>query len=279
MSPFSFLTGVKMSDRIREQFERARRGELKRLCSVLGCGTVTTRLDGLCYRHKGLRVRNGHEAQHAIKLPRIRFYADKVGGFITEEDISALVAAIETVKRQADDYLMTHLDPQHRSKNAQGQPYTTRDRVHYAARREIANAIGNLRDVRLAVKLVVGMTVLQEMAPELIKSDDAFLFQIARAVRRAGKPMAKGVKNPVPTRKGVMVEAGRLVWDAVARVTMKLAREVRVRDQREHAQKMLQRDAEEAAWAAKTVEMARQRNPDDDWYIDAETGKPMRRGA
>jgi hypothetical protein len=60
---------------------------------------------------------------------------------------------------------------------------------------------------------------------------------------------------------------------------MKLAREVRVRDQREHAQKMLQRDAEEAAWAAKTVEMARQRNPDDDWYIDAETGKPMRRGA
>ena len=122
------------------------------------------------------------------------------------------------------------------------------------------------------------MTVLQEMAPELIKSDDAFLFQIARAVRRAGKPMVKGVKNPVPTRKGVMVEAGRLVWEAVARVTMKLAREVRLRDQREHAQKMLERDEDEAAWAAK-AETVRQRNPDDDWYIDGETGKPMRTGS
>jgi hypothetical protein len=266
-----------VSQRIREQFVRQRRGELKRLCSVLGCGTETIRLDGLCYRHKGLRVRNGHEEQHAIGLPRIRFYADKVGEFITGDDISALVTAIETVKRQADDYLTTHLDPQHRSKNAQGQSYTTRDRVHYAARREIANAIGNLRDVRLAVKLVVGMTVLQEMAPEFVKSDDAFLFQIARAVRRAGKPMAKGVKNPVPTRKGVMVEAGRLVWEAVARVTMKLAREVRVRDQREHAQKMLERDAEEAAWAAK-AETARPRNTDDDFYIDM-NGKVQRRGA
>jgi hypothetical protein len=267
-----------VSERIKEQFARSRREGWKRPCSV--CGTMTIRLDGLCYRHKGLAVRNGHPEQHAISLKRIRFYADMVGayGIITEGDISALVAAIETVKRQADDYLMTHLDPQHRSKNAQGQPYTTRDRVHYAARREIANAIGNLRDVRLAVKLVVGMTVLQEMAPELIKSDDAFLFQIARAVRRAGKPMAKGVKNPVPTRKGVMVEAGRSVWEAVARVTMKLAREVRVRDQREHAQKMLERDAEEAAWAAKTIETARQRNTDDDFYID-KNGKVQRRGA
>jgi hypothetical protein len=60
---------------------------------------MTTRLDGLCYRHKGLRVRNGHELQRAIKLPQIRFYADNVGGFITGDDISALVAAIETVKR------------------------------------------------------------------------------------------------------------------------------------------------------------------------------------
>jgi hypothetical protein len=263
-----------MSERIREQFARSRREGWKRPCSV--CGTVTIRLDGLCYRHRGLRVRNGHEEQHAIGLPRIRFYADKVGGFITGDDISALVAAIETVKRQADDYLMTHLDPQHRSRNAQGQPYTTRDRVHYAARREIANAIGNLRDVRLAVKLVVGMTVLQEMAPELIKSDDAFLFQIARAVRRAGKPLERGVKNPVPTRKGVMVEAGRLVWEAVARVTMKLAREVKLRDQREHAQEMLEDEARERAVEARAVQ---QRNRDDDWYIDAETGKPMRRGA
>jgi hypothetical protein len=278
MSPFSFLTGVKMSHRIREQFERARPGGWSRLCSVRNCGTVTTRLDGLCYRHKGLRVRNGHELQHAIKLPQIRFYADKVGGFITEGDISALVAAIETVKRQADDYLMTHTDPQDRSRNAQGQAYTTRDRVHYAARREIANSIGNLRDVRLAVKLVVGMTVLQEMAPELIKSDDSFLFQIARSVRRAGRPMDRGVKNPVPTRKGVMVAAGRLVWEAVARVAMRLAREVQLRDQREHAAEMLQDEAAEAAAAAR-VETKALRKPEDDWYIDVETGKPMRRGA
>jgi hypothetical protein len=264
-----------VSERIREQFARSRREGWRRPCSV--CGTTTIRLDGLCYRHKGLAVRNGHPEQHAIKLPQIRFYADMVGryGIITEGDISALIAAIETVKRQADDYLMTHLDPQDRSKNAQGQPYTTRDRVHYAARREIANAIGNLRDVRLAVKLVVGMTVLQEMAPHVIKSDDAFLFQIARAVRRAGKPMARGVKNPVPTRKGVMPEAGRLVWEAVARVTMKLAREVKLRDQREHAQEMLQDEAREREAEVKRAE----RNPDDDWYIDAETGKPMRRGA
>jgi hypothetical protein len=265
-----------VSERIREQFARSRREGWRRPCSV--CGTTTIRLDGLCYRHKGLAVRNGHPEQHAIKLPRIRFYADKVGGFITADDISALVAAIEIVKRQADDYLMTHLDPQHRSRNAQRQPYTTRDRVHYAARREISNAIGNLRDVRLAVKLVVGMTVLQEMAPELIKSDDAFLFQIARAVRRAGKPMARGVKNPVPSRKGVMPEAGRLVWEAVARVTLRLAREVQLRDQREHAQKMLQRDEDEARAVERSAETARQRNPDDDFYIDM-NGKIQRKGA
>jgi hypothetical protein len=72
----------------------------KRLCSVLGCGTVTTRLNGLCHLHNNLRVRNGHETQRPIGLPRIRHYADKVAGFITGGDISALVAAIETVKRQ-----------------------------------------------------------------------------------------------------------------------------------------------------------------------------------
>ena len=97
-----------VSYRIREQFQQQRRGELKRLCSVLGCGTVTIRLDGLCYRQKGLRVRNGHETQHAIGLPRIRHYANKVATIITDGDISAMVSAIETVKRQADDFLMTH---------------------------------------------------------------------------------------------------------------------------------------------------------------------------
>jgi hypothetical protein len=128
-----------------------------------------------------------------------------------------------------------------------------------------------------ARKLVVGMTVLQEMAPHVIKSDDAFLFQTARCIRRAGKPLQVGARNPVPTRKGVMPEAGRLVWEAVARVTMKLAREAVARDQREHAQELLQRDADEAAAAARAAQQ--QRNRDDDWFIDAETGKPMRRGS
>lgn len=263
-----------MSEGIREQFARSRKEGWKRPCSV--CGTMTIRLDGLCYRHKGLAVRNGHPQQHAISLKRIRFYADMVGryGIITEGDINAIAAAIETVKQQADDYLITHLDPQHRSRNAQGQPYTTRDKVQYAARREIANALGNLRDVRLAVKLVVGMTIIQEMAPELIKSDDAFLFQIARSVRRAGKPMARGVKNPVPTRKGVMPEAGRLVWEATARVAGRLAREALLRDQREHAVEMLQDEAAEVAAAARAETVSR--NRDDDWFIDM-NGKPQRR--
>ena len=59
----SVLKGLTVSDRIRLQFQQQRRGELKRPCSVLGCGTVAIRLDGLCYRHKGLRVRNGHAEQ------------------------------------------------------------------------------------------------------------------------------------------------------------------------------------------------------------------------
>jgi hypothetical protein len=267
-----------MSDRIRMQFQQQRRGELKRLCSVRGCGTVTIRLDGLCYRHKGLRVRNGHEEQHAIGLPRIRHYANKAAEFVTEGDINAMVAGIETVKRQADDFVMTHTDPQHRSTNAFGQPYTRREKVEYAARRELANSIGNLRDSRLAMILVTGLTVMQEMSPDLIRSDDAFLFQIARAVRRAGKPLQRGARNPVPTRKGVMVEAGRLVWDAVARVTMKLAREAQLRDQRDHAQELLERDEDEArvaAWQQETKALVR--DADDDWYIDVETGKPRRR--
>jgi len=267
-----------VSDRIRLQFQQQRRGELKRLCSVRGCGTVTIRLDGLCYRHKGLRVRNGHETQHAIGLPRIRHYANKVATIITDGDISAMVAAIETVKRQADDFVMTHTDPQHRSTNAFGQPYTRRERVEYAARRELANAIGNLRDVRIAVKLVVGLTVIQEIEPSLIKSDDAFLFQIARAVRRSGRPMQRGAKDPVPTRAGVMVEVGRRIHEAVARVTMRLAREVRLQDEREHAQEMLQRDADEAAWELSKAAKARQQNNDDDFYIDM-NGKVQRRGA
>lgn len=269
-----------VSQRIREQFVRQRRGELKRLCSVLGCGTVTIRLDGLCYRHKGLRARNGHETQHAIGLPRIRHYADKVATIITDGDISAMVAAIETVKRQADDFLMTHTDPQHRSTNAFGQPYTRRERVEHAARRELANAIGNLRDVRIAVKLVVGLTVIQEIEPSLIKSDDAFLFQIARAVRRAGRPLQRGAKDPVPTRKGVMVEAGRRIHEAVGRVTLRLAREVQQQEEREHAERMIERDEIERAHEARAVRdaMARQQNNDDDFYIDM-NGKVQRRGA
>jgi hypothetical protein len=275
-----------VSYRIREQFQQQRRGELKRLCSVLGCGTVTIRLDGLCYRHKGLRVRNGHETQHAIGLPRIRHYANKVATIITDGDISAMVAAIETVKRQADDFLMTHTDPQHRSTNAFGQPYTRRERVEYAARRELANAIGNLRDVRIAVKLVVGLTVIQEIEPSLIKSDDAFLFQIARAVRRSGRPMkgaerqSRGAKDPVPTRAGVMVEVGRRIHEAVGRVTLRLAREVQKQDEREHAERMIERDEIERAYEERAVRdrMVRQQNNDDDFYIDM-NGKVQRRGA
>ena len=251
-----------------------------------GCGTVTIRLDGLCYRHKGLRVRNGHETQHAIGLPRIRHYANKVATIITDGDISAMVAAIETVKRQADDFLMTHTDPQHRSTNAFGQPYTRRDRVEYAARRELANAIGNLRDVRIAVKLVVGLTVIQEIEPSLIKSDDAFLFQIARAVRRSGRPLQRGAKDPVPTRAGVMVEVGRLIHEAVARVTIRLAREKFVRLQDERGARagggMLQRDADEAAWelSRAAISPAAGHN-DDDFTIDLELGlrSRQRRGA
>jgi hypothetical protein len=279
MSSLSSERGrMAVSQRIREQFGRQQRGELKRLCSVLGCGTVTGRLNGLCPLHNNLRARNGHETQRPIGLPRIRHYADKVARFITDGDISALVAAIETVKRQADDFVMTHTDPQHRSTNAQGQPYTRRDRVEYAARRELANAIGNLRDVRIAVKLVVGLTVIQEIEPSLIKSDDAFLFQIARAVRRSGRPMQRGAKDPVPTRAGVMVEVGRRIHEAVARVTMRLAREVRLQDEREHAQEMLQRDADEAAWQLSTAAKVRQQNNDDDFYIDM-NGKVQRRRA
>jgi hypothetical protein len=66
----------RVSERIREQFQRSRREGWKRPCSV--CGTATIRLDGLCYRHKSARVRNGHELQHAIKIPQIRLsYGEK----------------------------------------------------------------------------------------------------------------------------------------------------------------------------------------------------------
>jgi hypothetical protein len=211
------------------------------------------RLDGLCYRHKGLRVRNGHAEQHAISFPQIRHYARKAAEFVTEGDISAMVAALETVKRQAGDFAMTHTDPQHRSTNAFGQAYTRRDKVEYAARRELADSLGNIREMGVAVYLVVGLTVIQEVEPSLIKSDDAFLFQIARAVRRAGKPMQRGARNPVPTRAGVMVEAGRRIHEAVARVTLRLAREVLRQEEREHAERLQERDDIEAARAAEMV--------------------------
>jgi hypothetical protein len=237
-----------VSDRIRLQFQQQRRGELKRLCSVLGCGTVTIRLDGLCYRHKGLRVRNGHAEQHAISFPKIRHYARKAAEFVTEGDIVAMVAALETVKRQADEFVMTHTDPQHRSTNAFGQPYTRREKVEYAARRELADSLGNIRDMGAAVYLVVGLTVIQEIEPSLIKSDDAFLFQIARAVRRAGKPLQRGARAPVPTRAGVMVEAGRRIHEALGRWTLRLARSVQQQEDREHAERMIERDEIERAY-------------------------------
>jgi hypothetical protein len=66
-----------------------------------------------------------------------------------------------------------------------------------------------------------------------------------------------------------------LVWEAVARVTMKLAREVQLRDQREHAAEMLQ---DEAAEAAAVARQQAPRNTDDDFYIDM-NGKIQRRGA
>jgi hypothetical protein len=266
-----------MSDRIREQFQQQRRGELKRLCSVRGCGTVTIRLDGLCYRHKGLRVRNGHAEQHAISFPQIRHYARKASEFVTVEDISAMVAALETVKRQADEFVMTHTDPQHRSTNAFGQPYTRREKVEYAARRELADSLGNIRDMGAAVYLVAGLTVIQEIEPSLIKSDDAFLFQIARAARRAGKPLQRGARSPVPTRAGVMVEAGRRIHEAIGRWTLRLARSVQQQDEREHAERMIERDEIERAYEERAAAAA-PKNRDDDFYIDM-NGKIQRRGA
>ena len=96
-----------------------------RLCSaVRNCGATTAQLNGLCNRHKSARRRNGHELQRAIRLPRIRLYANKVYPFLAEGDMDAMVAGLETVKRQAEDYVATQTDPQHRSTNAQGQPYT-----------------------------------------------------------------------------------------------------------------------------------------------------------
>jgi hypothetical protein len=262
-----------VSHRIREQFQRVRRGEIVRLCSVRNCGATTMQLNGLCNRHKAQRRRNGHELQQAIGLTRVRHYANKVFPFVIEGDMEAMVAGLETVKRQADDYLITHLDPQHRSTNAQGQPYTTRDRVQYAARAELADSLGNIRDLRLAVILVTGMVVIQEIEPSFILSDDSFLFQIARAVRRAGKPRRD--RAPMPTRKGVMVEAGRKMHEALGRVTGRLAREVARKDYQEHAQKMRERDAEEAAWAAAEAVRAA-RGPE--FYIDM-NGKVQWKGA
>jgi hypothetical protein len=236
-----------MSVRIKEQWERVRRAYPApwKTCTALGCDTPTNRISGLCNKHRGLRRINGHELQRAIELSRIRFYADKAAEFITEADISAMNAAIEKVKRAAEDFVATHTNPQHRSTNASGQPYTRRERVEYAARKELSETLGNLRDVQIATKLVVGMTVLQEIEPSLIVSDDAFLFQIARAVRRAGtllKGERRGSRSPVPTRVGVMVEAGRRIYEATARVTLRLAREVRLKEEREHMERMKQSD-------------------------------------
>ena len=257
-----------MSQRIREQFQAVRRGQLVRLCSVRNCGATTTQLNGLCNKHKSARFRNGHELQQAIGLATVRVYANKVYPFLIDGDFETVVAGLETVKRQADDYLMTHLDPQHRSSNAQGQPYTRRQRVEYAARHELAESLGNLRDLGLGVILVTGMVVIQEMTPTLIASDDSFRFQVARAVRRAGRPV-KG-SSPVPTRTGVMVEAGQRMHEALGRVALRLARKVKLQDDGEFAQKMVEREAMEAE---REIALAA-RNPADDFYIDLETGKP-----
>jgi ketosteroid isomerase-like protein len=261
-----------LSHRIREQFQAVRRGELVRLCAVRNCGATTTQLNGLCNKHKSARRRNGHELQRAIGLKTIRRYANKVYPFLVAGDMETMVAALETVKRHAGDYVATHTDPQHRSRNAQGQPYTRRERVEFAARRELVESLGNIRDVRLAVILITGMVVIQELVPSLIASDDAFRFQVARAVRRAGKPV-KG-SSPVPTRAGVMVEAGQRMHEALGRVTFRLAHEVARQDEREFAVKMAERDAMEAEREA----AAAKRNPDDDFYIDM-NGKVQRRGA
>ena len=229
-----------MSIRIKEQWERVRRAGPAPWtpCKVRGCGEATNRINRLCYRHRSARREQGHEQQRAIGLARIRFYADKVAEFITEVDINAMNAAVERVKRQEDDFVATHTDPQHRSTNASGQPYTRRERVEYAARKELSETLGNLRDVQIATKLVVGMTVIQEIEPSLIVSDDAFLHQIARAVRRAHRPPKGGKHSPVPTRAGVMVEAGRRIYEAVGTVALRLAREARLRDEREHMERM-----------------------------------------
>jgi hypothetical protein len=267
-----------VSHRIREQFERARRGELKRLCSVRGCGTVATRLNGLCHVHNNLRVRNGHETQRPITLPRIRFYANKAAGFVTDVDVAGMVAALETVKRQAEEFVVTHANPQHRSRNAFGQPYARRERVEYAARRELADTLGNVREMGIAAYLVVGLTVIQEIEPSLIASDDAFLFQIARAVRRAGRPLQRGSRSPVPTRAGVMVEAGRRIHEALGRWTLRLARSVQQQEDREHAERMIERDEIERAYEARQHSAQARKNNDDDFYIDM-NGNVQRRGA
>lgn len=141
----------------------------------------------------------------------------------------------------------------------QVKPYTRQARVEYAARRELVDSLGNIRDIGIAAYLVVGLTVIQEIEPSLIASDDAFLHQIARAVRRAGRPLRRGSRSPVPTRAGVMVEAGRRIYEAVGMVTLRLSREVRLRDEREHADRMRQRDEDDQAREAQAAPAAQQR--------------------
>jgi hypothetical protein len=216
--------------------------------------------------------------QRAIGLKRIRHYANKVAAFVTDGDMDAMVAALETVKRHADDYVMTHTDPQHRSVNAQGKPYARRERVEYAARQELAHSLGNIRDIRIAVILVTGLVVIQEIVPSLIASDDAFRFQIARAVRRAGRPLQRGSRSPRPTRGGAMVEAGRRMHEALGRWTLRLARSVQQQEDREHAERMIERAEIERAYEERQHSAQARKNNDDDFYIDM-NGKVQRRGA
>jgi hypothetical protein len=56
-----------------------------------------------------------------------------------------------------------------------------------------------------------------------------------------------------------MVEAGRRIYEAVGMVTLRLSREVRLRDEREHADRMRQRDEDDQAREAQAAPAAQQR--------------------
>jgi hypothetical protein len=236
------------------------------MCRTPGCEKTTRRLSGRCGNCEAMRRLNGDYQQRAVPRRLILRYVKTVkvyrrAGKDQAEGWRAIDMLWPTIIEEARSYLLTNPDPTHRSS------YSATARARYRAHEEIVRLDADAIDGREVTHTVLAL-FLMRWTDNVIRTDEAFLIQLARAVRKLGTVGLGRYRDrygrlrqryrAVPRR--AMLEIGRLINGAFGPNGMAIVKAEQQANavvdpdadaaRRAHAREMLAKiAAEEAEWA------------------------------